>query len=408
MKIILALIALAMLPPAASAADDCAGRSHCVATRSFVANVSNFRVSKSGRYRVLTATVNFRNRTDKPLTLGYVGDSGVAMDEQGNRYLVANAQAVRGIGLVSGSSFDPKFTLQPGEAGDTRFELYWEPGQAIVGVSYELDLAIREINAVTADQFRLGSEHAVHFAQLAEGAGSSAAVAVAASATPAAATAPGTASAPVVAAATVPATGAPTAAAPPAPATDPCAGSTRCYNAGPFIAEVVQLSSTAMGSGARHHSVALNIRFRNVSDRPIILGYHSGSSAGIDNFGHTYYRGRAGTHDTSVKGIGYVDGRSADTQFALAPGQSRNATFNLIRYEAKPPIGNAWGYDVVIDELEILPGQQVRTVRENSLNFQNITAGTFAGAATTPADGAAAAQDVASQVIGLFKKLKDK
>ncbi|HNR23714.1 MAG TPA: hypothetical protein PKL49_11915 [Steroidobacteraceae bacterium] len=390
MKALLALIALAALPLAVPAADDCAGRSHCVATRSFVADVTNFRVSKSGRYRVLTATVNFRNRTDKPLTLGYVGDSGIAMDEQGNRYVVANAQAVRGIGLVSGSSFDPKFTLQPGEASDTRFELVWDPGKAIVGVSYELDLAIREINAVTPDQFRLGSEHSVHFSQLAEGAASAAPVGANAAATGRSAPA------------------APAAATPAAIAADPCAGSTRCYNAGPFIAEVVQLTSAAMGSGVRHHSVALNIRFRNVSDRPIILGYHSGSSAGIDNFGNTYYRGRAGTHDTSVKGIGYVDGRSADTQFALAPGQSRNATFNLIRYEAKPPIGNAWGYDVVIDELEILPGQQVRTVRENSLNFQNLTAGTFAGTATNPADGAAAAQDVASQVIGLFKKLKDK
>jgi len=394
MRTLLALIALAALPLAASAADDCAGRSHCVATRSFVADVTNFRVSKSGRYRVLTATVNFRNRTDKPLTLGYVHDSGVAMDEQGNRYVVANAQAVRGIGVVSGSSFDPKFTLQPGEASDTRFELIWDPGRAIVGVSYELDLAIREINAVTPDQFRLGAEHAVHFARLAEGAGSPVAAVGTTSGAPAA---------PAAAAATAPA-----AATPAAAATEPCAGSTRCYNAGPFIAEVVQLTSTAMGSGVRHHSVALNIRFRNVSDRPIILGYHSGSSAGIDNFGNTYYRGRAGTHDTSVKGMGYVDGRSADTQFALAPGQSRNAIFNLIRYEAKPPIGNAWGYDVVIDELEILPGQQVRTVRENSLNFQNITPGTFAGTATTPPDGAAAVQDVASQVIGLFKKLKDK
>lgn len=399
LPVLIALVALpfSALPLTASAADDCAGHSHCVATRSFVADITNFRVSKSGRYRVLTATVNFRNRTDKPLTLGYVGDSGVAMDEQGNRYLVANAQAVRGIGLVSGSSFDPKFTLQPGEASDTRFELIWEPGKAIVGVSYELDLAIREINAVTADQFRLGSEHALHFAQLAEGAGGAA---VAAGATG------GTGAAPAVAAATTPAAAA-AAGTPAAAATDPCAGSTRCYNAGPFIAEVAQLSSTAMGSGVRHHSIALNIRFRNVSDRPIILGYKSGSSAGIDNFGNTYYRGRAGTHDTSVKGMGYVDGRSADTQFALAPGQSRNATFNLIRYEAKPPIGNAWGYDVVVDELEILPGQQVRTVRENSLNFQNITAGTFAG--TAAADGTpTAVQDVASQVIGLFKKLKDK
>ncbi|MBV6416862.1 MAG: hypothetical protein CMLOHMNK_01480 [Steroidobacteraceae bacterium] len=398
MKTLLALMAFAMLPLAAPAADGCAGQSHCEATRSFAASVTNFRVSKSGRYRVLTVTVNFRNLTTRPLTLGYVGDSGLAMDEQGNRYVVANPQAVRGIGMISGGNFDPKFTLQPGEAADTRFELVWEPGRSIVGVSYDLDLAIREINAVNADQFRLGVEHALHFAKLAEGAGS-AVVRTAGAATQAA--------------------GVPAAA--PMPVADPCGGAARCYNAGAFVAEVQQLTSTAMTPGARNQSIAINVRFRNVSGRPIILAYKSGSSSGIDNFGNQFYWGRPGSHDTSVKGMGHVSGRSADTQFALAPGQSRNATFNLIRYSAHPPIGSAWGFDVVIDELEILPGQQVRTVRENSVNFRNLTAGgpsgvaaglgvvtglDAAGGGANVTSSAAQAQDVATEVIDLFRKLK--
>ena len=79
-----------------------------------------------------------------------------------------------------------------------------------------------------------------------------------------------------------------------------------------------------------------------------------------DNFGNGFTWGRPGTHDTSVKGIGILTGRSVDTQFALAPGQSRSATFNIVRFNAKPPIGNAWSYDVVIDEVEVLPGQVVR------------------------------------------------
>lgn len=383
------------------AAGACSGKAHCEETRVFVADMSNFRVSKSGRYRVLTATINFRNKTGKPLVLGYVNDSGVALDERGNRYVVANPQAVRGMGVVTGSGFDPKFVLAPGEAADTRFELIWAPGGEIVGVTYELDLAVREINEVAGNQYKLGVEHAVHFSQLAEGGVAPAVVATAAPASAAQSTASG--------------------AAPAAAAPDPCGGSPSCYNAGAFTAEVAQLSATAMGNGARHHSISINIRFRNVSSAPIVLGYKSGSSAGIDNFGNRYYWGRSSTHDTSVKGIGYVSGRSADTQFQLQPGQSRSATFNLIRFEARPPIGNAWGYDVVIDELEILPGQQVRTARENSLNFQNLTARSFASAAVPGLPVAAGAlpagelpsevqevQDVASGVIGLFKKLKGK
>lgn len=203
-----------------------------------------------------------------------------------------------------------------------------------------------------------------------------------------------------------------------APANDPCAGSPRCYNAGTFIAEVMNLSATAMTPGARHHSVALNIRFRNVSDKPVILAYRSGSSAALDNFGNGFTWGRPGTHDTSVKGIGIVTGRSADTQFQLAPGQTRNATFNVIRFNAKPPIGNAWSYDVVIDEVEILPGQVVRSARQNSLSFAGLTAGSFSGvnaaAATGGVDAASAGgqasdpMDVANKMIDLFKRAKEK
>jgi hypothetical protein len=355
----------------------CAGAASCVETRSFLATVTNFRTSTQGRNRVLTTTVRFENRTDKPLTLGYVRDSGIALDDLGNRYAVAGANAVRAIGEVSGTTFDPKFTLQPGEASDARFELTWEPGKQPVGASFELDLAVREITPTTADQYRLGQEHAVHFASLTQAAAKP--VATAAAAAPAATAAP----------------------------TDPCAGSSRCYNAGTFVAEVMQVSATAMTAGARHQSVAINIRFRNISDKPVILAYRSASSAGLDNFGNGYTWGRPGTHDTSVKGIGMVTARAADTQFSLTPGQARNATFNIIRFNATPPIGNAWNYDVVIDEVEVLPGQVVRSARQNSLSFASLTAGTFSGGSAAALTGGDPAE-VANKVIDLFNRAKKK
>jgi hypothetical protein len=163
----------------------------------------------------------------------------------------------------------------------------------------------------------------------------------------------------------------------PAVAKDPCNGVPRCFNAGTFTAEVMQVSATAMTPGARHHSVSFNIRFRNLTDKPMILAYRSASSSALDNYGSGFTWGRPGTHDTSVKGIGMVAGRSVDTQFSLAPGQSRNATFGLIRFNARPPIGDAWNYDVVIEEIEILPGQVVRSTRQNSVSFTNLRAGGF-------------------------------
>jgi hypothetical protein len=377
---LLALALAALSPDARAATPKCTAGASCVETRSFTATVTGFRSSKQGAKRVLTATVHFVNKTAKPLTIGYVSESGVALDELGNRYEVPGAGAVRAIGEVSGATFDPKFTLPPGEGGDARFELSWEPGKAKAGSSYELDLAIREITPTTGDQFKLGAEHALHFATLGQQAGAAA----------------------------------PAVAAVPAPPADPCGGSPRCYNAGTFIAEVVQVQATAMTAGARHHSVAFNIRFKNISDKPVILAYRSASSAGLDNFGNGFTWGRPGTHDTSVKGIGMVTGRSADTQFQLSPGQARSATFNLIRFNAKPPIGESWNYDVIVEEIEIQPGQVVKSVRQNSLNFTRLAPGTFAASAGASGGNLAGAlndagvptdaEGVAGKMIDLFRE----
>jgi hypothetical protein len=377
-----ALLAAFLATSVQAANPSCPGNTQCVATRSFVATVTNFRTSTQGRYRVLSTTVRFENKSAQPLTIGYVHDSGIALDDLGNRYLVPSANGVRAIGEIVGTTIDAKFTLQPGEASDARFELMWEPNKTAAGKSFELDLAVREIANGAGDQLKLGQEHALHFAGL------------------------GAAGAPPAQTAQTPKP-----AVIPAATADPCGGSNRCFNAGGFVAEVMQVQTARVGG--RHESLAINIRFRNMSDKPVILAYQSGSSSAIDNFNNKYYWGRAGTHDASVKGIGYVTGRSADPQFVLQPGQTRAATFGLIRYEAKPPIGEAYNYDVVIEELELLRGQQIRSARQNSVSFANLTAGSFRGTtATTAADqapeGVADTTDTANKVIDLFNKLRDK
>lgn len=179
------------------------------------------------------------------------------------------------------------------------------------------------------------------------------------------------------------------------------------------MAQVSQL--TADKPGGRHHVIKLNVKFRNVSDQPIILAYQSGTSGAIDNLGNRYFWGRAGTHDTSAQGIGYVTGRSADAQFVLNPGEIRAATFRLIRFEAgKNQIGTAFNYDVVIQQLEPLPSQQVRKLRDYSLNFANLSAnmpelpmpGMTAAAGNVPATGEQVATEVTKQILDLFKKKK--
>jgi hypothetical protein len=347
----------------------------------FSATLNDFRVSTSGRYRVVTANISFFNKTDRPLVLGYVSRSGVVTDDRGNRY-EANDSSVRGIGLIN-SRVDTKFVLQPGERSDARIEYAWDPGRTIFGLSYEMELTVREIDLLDGNQVRLGKEHALRFTGLRDG--------VRAGRGP-------LASAPAGVPAEAADDGGVSAAVAPAATQDFCGTTPHCYSTGPFTAQVTSMTDSLIGRN--DHMMRLNIRFKNVTNQPIVLGYVAKTSLLIDNQGTRFYWGRAGTHDTSAQGIGIVEGARADPQFALRPGESRDAVFQLRRDQSsKAPLGSAFGYNVSIAQMEILPGNQLRTVREYSLDFQNLTAG-----GTAPSLNGI--NDATQKLRDLFKKKK--
>jgi hypothetical protein len=156
-----------------------------------------------------------------------------------------------------------------------------------------------------------------------------------------------------------------------AAAKDGCAGKQHCDSNKAFSAEIIGLTGSI--AGGRHHLVKMNIRFTNLTDRPIILAYVTGTSGGVDDLGNAYYWGRAGTHDISTAGIGLLEGRKADTQFQLNPGESRNAMFALIRYEAaRKPLGHSFTCNTTIAELRNLGGGGVESLKQYSLNFPHI------------------------------------
>jgi hypothetical protein len=152
---------------------------------------------------------------------------------------------------------------------------------------------------------------------------------------------------------------------------DGCAGKQHCDSNKVFSAEVIGFTGSI--AGGRHHLVKMNIRFTNLTDRPMILAYVTGTSGGVDNLGNAYYWGRAGTHDVSTTGIGLLEGRKADTQFRLSPGESRNAMFAIIRYEAaRKPLGHSFTYNTTIAELRNQDGGVVESVGQYSLNFPHL------------------------------------
>ncbi len=366
----------------------CGALTTCSETGTFIAAITDFRpVVMNTNNKSLTFRLSFRNKLNRPLILGYVAGSAVGVDDKGNRYMPYGDQAIRGIGQIAGNNVDTKFTLQPGEASEARFELSWRnSSQAIFGLNFELDLTIREIEALQANQFQLGREHAMHFTGLSANAN-------------AAVTAAPAAGAPVAAAATspapAPASPAPAAApaAAPAPLVDICAGKAGCYSTGVFLAEIAGLTPSQVG---RYHMLDVRVRFRNLTNDRIILGYNAGSSAVTDNYGARYV-----PKDEGTRGIGLVQAGRADPQFVLNPGASGNVTFQLyrVRYQDSP-VGASYNFDVTIAHLEVLASQQIRTVRDYSVSFTDIGASAMSAAPATNVN------DAAKKLGDIFRRKK--
>lgn len=355
-RMFVAAIVSAAASPAVLAAqsDACIGQRACQAVRDFSVTVTDFRPSMLGKTRVFALTLRIRNLTSRPLYLGYVGESGLLTDDQGNRYTVS-AASVRGIGIVSNAAFDPKFVLQPGEASDARAEWTFTPDKQILGTTYTLDFALREIDPLPGDQFRLGREHSFQMR------GFPGIMTTAIAEAPAAAPAPTPAPPPPAAPAT-----------PPEPA-DACAGKARCYNAGPFMAEITQV--TPSRPSAKVHMLQVTMRIRNIGTDPIILAYQQRTSILVDDLGnqYTWYAGYA--VDQSASGIGTIIlGRTADPQFRLRPGEARTVSF-AVRRAAAPnaAIGTSFTHNLVLHQLEVLPSSQVRSLREFAVGFQDFT-----------------------------------
>jgi serine/threonine-protein kinase len=175
--------------------------------------------------------------------------------------------------------------------------------------------------------------------------------------------------------------GAPLSSVAAAPVVDACAGKPSCYSGGPFVMEVTGVKSSQITSvNPSVQVLQVNVRFRNLMSQPIILAYVAGSGVVTDNNGKRY-----GDHywpavlNAGAKGIGTVKGDQADPQFVLGPNASGNASFVLARDRVlnnpRDPIGTAFNFDLSIAQLEVLPSQQVRTLRDYSVGFTELGAG---------------------------------
>ena len=288
----------------------------------FSASVTSVETSPGANgWRYLTTTVHLKNLTRQPLVLGVEPGKVSSTDDRHNTYAVLS---VRGIGEVAGTRVGPKFVLPPDGGGDVLFEMRWRGDRtSIFGTVFDLKLPLRVIVPLEAGQYKLGAEHLVTFTGLKAGH---------------IATPPGAESLP---------------------------GNT--VNAGPFTLQITRMTPSTAGN-RRTHSAALAARVQNTSGKPIVLAYEGSSSFGIDDQGNRY-----GTSDTGVSGIGIVTSIKADPQLVLAPGESRDLQFTIWRRLGRETAGTQLTYYVALAQLEVLPGNQIRTVRQYSLTFPRIS-----------------------------------
>ena len=358
-------------PQTLSAPPVCASQA-CTENLEFAATITDFRaILENTNSKTLTVRMSFRNKLNRPLVLGYVSRSGIAADERGNRYVPSGERAVQGIGEIVGNSADSKFVLQPGESSDGRFEFTWNTsGQEIFGLTFQLDLAIREIVQMPGNQIRLGREYALHFDRLGNNPPSR--TAVASRPTDDAARSPVTPPAPVPPV--------------PLPQVDACRDRPRgvCVISGPFMAEITGMTpSFAMYNNL--HMLQAKVRFRNLTNQPLILAYVAESAVIVDNYGGRYKILNTAFGD-GAKGIGTVRSNQADPQFALAPGASGDAVFTLSRKrnsDKSDPMGATFSFDLAIAQLEVLPSQQIRTTRDYSVGFTGLSTSAVSGTATS-------------------------
>ena len=151
-----------------------------------------------------------------------------------------------------------------------------------------------------------------------------------------------------------------------------------------------------------YQTIKVGVKVRNATSQPMSLGFQVGSASAVDNNGD----GLKSNND-GVNGIGLVTGSRADPQFVLKPGQERTFSVGYYKGIYKGTIfGMSCSADFVLQQLELLPSQQVRSVREYAISFADRTAN-----GSTAVSGAASSDNSAGQaagkfVEGLFKKKK--
>jgi hypothetical protein len=371
--------------PVRAGADPCGGAPFCQVQGRLMAQVVKVNVTDSGgvtAYHGVRTTIRFTNLGDSSVALAYQERSSRITDDKGLDYKWSSK--ANGIGLVNKDSADPQFRLAPGESREASFEnvLQYSTRRTVVGAVFNHDLTITALKVMSERSVHSDTDYALSFSGLtaSSGVGAGAPVRSSMAGPPAP---PPAGSLPVMG--------------------NPCDGQPSCQAQGPLFVRVTGVNVTDSGGVTAYHSVRTTLRIQNVGNEPLTLGYRVGTAAVSDDHGLAYAWGRSGTSEARyVHGIGEISKNSADTQFRLAPGESRDVSFDrILQYNTRRTSpGRVFTFDLTLVQLAVVGNRQVESLHDYALSFSNLFAGQASGA---PGANVNEVAHAAGQLLNLLK-----
>jgi hypothetical protein len=159
--------------PAVPAGDPCAGLPACTASGPVVARIVGVAsAAPQGNNHQVTVRIAFQNLGAAPMILNYKVDTGVMLDERGQRYTVDSRylDSVQGMPVSSRNSASSQFTLGPGESRTAAFVFRRFVGNVPAGTRFSPSLAVEQYVLLPSNQLQLTREYSLGFGEVRGGA----------------------------------------------------------------------------------------------------------------------------------------------------------------------------------------------------------------------------------------------
>lgn len=164
-------------PPAAGAApaaatagsDACAGAPHCTINGPVLARVVGVApAAPKGNNQQVTVRIAFQNLADAPMILNYKQDTGIMLDEKGERYIIDSRyrESVQGMPVSTRERASSQFTLAAGESRTAAFIFRRYVGRVPPGTVFAPQLAVEQYQLLPSNQLQLVREYALGFSDL--------------------------------------------------------------------------------------------------------------------------------------------------------------------------------------------------------------------------------------------------